>query len=544
MCPRGRLCRGEMNLLRWMVAAGVGLQLSCAHSLRRNLRRGDLAAMEALPESQRQAMSSRQAMRYAKLLSDAGRIEQAERWWLRAYLRGADLKGLEALASSEANRGALGFSAAHFAQILATERGAIQDRALACRVWKARERARMDAALWVAAHQDLRRLQSSCASRFYRPHPNMDAKRKARRFALARPSSLMKFLPAALTPSFLPVDKAAHGASAFSPARVLIDALDGSPSDGKDPLSREAMLATQGRSTGAKLARAVGEDPLLGAKSAAWTALLAIGGQHELLDAIRDKMRASTSLQSLASAHFRVVLALVAEGQDEAAAVFWMRLGASESPNLGEWWLWCARWAEWSGQRDAARVAYQALAKLVEFNSPAAQALGWLRLRHRLLDLLSDPYLQDDAPHQQAQVSVRALWNQYLDSLPEEKRSEVLEALLEEWTLAGLSSDRIDQTLRRLLGDDLPEQVPGQLAAAAALAKGVARRPRAFVQDPDRRIRGAAWRKIWQRDGRDPEQWSRDWPLFLADPVWSPRVDPMAAFTVLFHGPPKTPVLD
>lgn len=500
--------------------------------------------MQALPEQKRLAMSPRQAMRYANLLHDAGQVEQAQRWWLRAYLRGGDLAGLEALASSEATLGELGFSAAHFAQILASERGAIRDRALACRVWRTRERARIRAGMWVAAKQDLLRLQALCASRFYRPHPALEKKLSARHFALAGPSPLLEGLPAALSPSFLPAHKDPRHEPAFSPARVILDAVQRRQAGEQVALPWPSMLVPKGAQAKGQLFRAVGEDPLLGARAAAWTALLAVGQHSKALESIRNKMRASSSLQSSASAHFRVVLALVAERDDEAAAVFWMRLGASESPDLAQWWLWCARWAEWSGQRDAARVAYQSLARLVRPNSPASQALAWLRLRHRLLDLATDPYLQADAPHQQAQVSVRSLWKQYSDSLPADKRRELLSELLLEWSLAGLSSSRMQETLQRLLGDALPEEASGELAAAAALAKGLERRPRAFLRDPNRRVRGAAWRKIWKRAGLDEQRWARDWPLFLEDPVWSPRVDPLAAFTVLFQGPKAAPGLD
>lgn len=533
----------------WALGALLLAPSGCSSSrLRRDLRRGDLQAVQAAPIEARARLNPAQSRRYAQLLSEDGQIESAQSWWLGAYLRGGDLKALESLATSEATHGAPGFAAAHFAQVLASTRDAVQDRALACRLWRARMLDRIEAHDYVAALDDELRLRSVCHSRFLSPpHPELRAQAHAQaRARVATPPLVYQVAPS-LLPAFLDSawielrsgalsdrghEQAKRGAAG---ARQTSEVNAPLPSD--TVIQEWVAIARQGQGKAreARWYAKVGEDLSLGAQSAGYTFLLASAGDARRLDRLRDKMRASSTLQSSQSARFRVILALALKDREQS--IFWMRLGASEMQDLGSWWLWCARWSAWMGQRDAARVAYQALAPLIAAGSQARWVLSWWRLRQRILDLRVDPYLRADAPHAEAQASLRALWEATRASLPQEAKDWLWPALVDDLVARGWSDAWIAKVGSMVMGPDQGSRRHRALMVSRALNQAIRQDPAAYLEHPSVTVRGAAWRSLWsQKEGR-AQALARYWHVFQADSAWGPGLDPLAALSVLIARP-------
>lgn len=541
----------------------ASLSSSCASGLNRKLARGDLAAVQKVSPERRSGMSNKQARRYAEHLAQDGQTLEAQLWWLGAYLRGADLKALEALASSEALAGEIGFAAAHFAEVVASRRDVLRDRALACRVWRTRMQARYAQQAYVGARKDQERLRLLCAPSFQTAAPpDLKAKAKVQAQKRVTTTALISSFPAALMPSFLnpawraqrlgqgidveqgqfsmPATMEPAQRKASSPAAQILDALVSSQATSLqvgrwialDPWSKSPQSARL-------LLDAISADPTLGSAAAAWTALLARAGHTRALEILRDKLRASASLISAPSARFRVILAL--GQQDRESSIFWMRLGASEMADQGAWWLWCARWAELLNQRDAARVAYQSLATLVVPQSPARRVLSWWRLRQRVLDLEIDPYLRSDAPNQAARASVRALWEQFVSSLPERVRPSVWPSLTDTLVLRGWGDAQIQDAALVLLGPDRAQAARHEIAASRAKVQAMQRDPRAHLNDLSVELRRAAWHAIWSSQGTQGSGFASDWDRLLQDSALSPRRDPLAALTVLFSGQANHP---
>lgn len=547
---------GERGLMRGRMAVTLGLSLGllaplgCAQrSMRRALRKGDLATIQAAPPERRAGFSPTQSRRYAQLLHNDGQVYRAQAWWLGAYLRGGDLEALEALATSEAIEGQLGFAAAHFSQILATSRGVLRDRALACRLWQQRMQVRARRGDAIAAIDDALRLRGVCSARFQEELGVLRSQAKVEAARRAEPPPLLYRFSSALRPAFLeavaprasavPLSPPAGRLAAQSsrdelPSQVILSGLEDDPELG-GWLQQAAW--TQRDDALARMLGQVESDINLGNRSAAYTALLAAGGHQSVLARLRDKLRASSALQSPQSARFRVLLAL---GEaDREQAIFWMRLGASEMQDLGAWWLWCARWAELMQQRAAAKVAYQALAMLVAPQSSARWTLSWWRLRQRIFDLREDPYLREDAPSDTARASLRALWTQFVGSLPRSAQERVWPATVDELVLRGWSDAEIVRAGILLFGVGQRSRLRAELLRARAMEQGLRADPELDLDHPSVTRRGAAWRQLWAQQGINPQSLARYWARFVQDPAFSPRVDPLAALSVLFPKPPS-----
>lgn len=539
----------------WAVALGLVSQVGCKASLHRSLARGDLEAVQRVAPEKRARMSARQSSRYAELLYQNGQSLEAELWWLGAYLRGANLSALESLAQAEALRGAYGFAASHFAEVVATTRGELEDKALACRMWDTRMWARYQVRDFVGARKDQLRLSRLCSEAFQNAPAELEARAtQASRARALRPELIYTF-PAALTPSFMnsawraqrmgvpedldpgpvlrPHEASLESHRATSPAAQILSAL---VDPGQSELHVERWLAKTSWSHEPRSARllldAASQDPTLGAASAGWTALLASVGQTRALEIMQDKLRASSSLISAPSARLRVILALGL--QDREQANFWMRVGASQMADLGQWWLWCVRWAELMNQRDAARVAHQALAPLVAPGSPARWVLSWWRLRQRVLDLRYDPYMQSDAPNLAALQSVRSLWEQFVRSLPSRMRSSVWPTLTDELALRGWSPQEMERAGMVVLGPGQGGSWRREITVSSIQARAIERDPAAYSESPSLTQRRAAWRKLWSARDMGQDSLTRLWGGLLQDPALSPRVDPLAALSVLF----------
>lgn len=534
---------------------GAGLLGGCAsYRLKRELRRKDLVAVQASSPKTRAQLSPKWRRRYAQLLAERGQIYAARLWWLGSYLRGADLQALESLAVSHARAGEQGFAAAQFAQLLATERDAITHPALACEAWGARKAARVQAGAFVSAQRDERRLRARCG------HPGPDValakQAAAERLLRAGTPKLIKAFGPALTPAFLNPesqttrldrravalelanqDELAPQQAAATVAANLVKLLESDagrsmlgPWLSADPRSRTPAAAKE-------LLRKIGQDPLLGDRAAGLCALLGAAGHDKALTILKDNLRASSNLQSEPSAKLRVILALV-HGTRESA-IFWMRLGASQAQDLGQWWLWCARWAQFTGQGDATKVAYQSLTKLVAPQSPARWTLSWWRLKQKILEFPLDPYLQTSAPSQVAGASLRAFWNQYLASLPSERVSGVWPTLVDALVLAHWSDEQILHLGSILFEPSPPSEWERAILVSRAKLRLVQEQPEQALALENPSLRGAAWRRIWSKAGVNAGSIAQYWERMALDPAWSPRVDPFAALSVLFSRPSR-----
>lgn len=530
------------------------LQGCASQRLRRDLRRKDLAAVQAASPKVRARLSPKWRRRYAKLLAERGQLLAARRWWVGSFLRGADLQALEELAVSYASTGEFGFAAALFAQVVATERGALKHRALACQAWKQRLQARVQAGAWVSAQRDERRLRAICDH--FEAQARLAQGAGAQRMARSsQPALIQRFAPS-MTPVFLntqwqkarlgrvlagtPQQGQAPGILWEKPEKIwpVAQSLLDSLVDPKGATRWGPWLASTAparRSSAAReLLSQIGQDPLLGPRAAGLSALLAAAGHHEALAIIQDNLRASASLQSAPSARLRVVLALVHGTREEA--IFWMRLGASQARELGAWWLWCARWAQYQGQTDAAKVAHQALTKLVATQSPARWTLSWWRLKQKVFELSADPYLRSNAPSNVAQASLRAFWQQFLASLPGELGSGVWPALVDDLVLAQWSDAQIHRLGVILLGEKEQSSWSRALLVSRAKFHRVQADPEQALGLANPAFRGEAWRRMWSKAGLSAASMARYWELMARDPAWSPQVDPFAALRVLFSG--------
>lgn len=554
----------RVKQVRWPghVALGLvgvlGLGACASYRLKRDLRRKDLPAVQAASAKDRARLSPKWRRRYAQLLADRGQVLAAQRWWLGSYLRGADLEALEALAVSHARGGSVGFAAAQFAQVLATERGALKHRDLACKAWTQRKAARIEVGAFVSAQRDERRLQAICG--LSSTDSRLASKAGAQRMARSEAPSLVRSFSPALMPAFLDpawrhermggayVQKASLGRGEDAVkergpvAEALFEMLEskaGVPDLGPW-LSGDASVRRPGAAR--ELLHAMGQDPTLGARAAALCALLGASGHSQALALVQENLRASSSLQSAPSARLRVILALV-QGRREGA-IFWMRLGASQVQDLGAWWLWCARWAQLTGQAAATKVAYQALVKVVAPQSPARWTVSWWRLKQKILEVPVDPYLQTDAPSRTAHASVRAFWDQFLASLPAQAVPGVWPALVDELVQSGWTDAQIEGVGRLLFGDQGPPGWAREILVSRAQQRMVEQDPRQALHLTSASWRGQAWRKLWSTAGVNAGALARYRELFDRDPVWSPRVDPLAALSVLFSRPKAWGVQD
>lgn len=544
----------DLKKLAFGLVGGLAMSGCAMHRLKRDLRRKDLPAVQSASPKVRARLSPKWRWRYAELLEQRGQVQAARLWWLGSYLQGADLKALEALAVSYARRGEVGFAAALFAQILATERGALQNHALACEMWDQRKRARMRSGAFVSAQRDVRRLAALCG------HPKHDeelsASAAADRMARSKTPTLIESFSPALMPVFLdPAWQASRLGRELDSKRVptqgrserragqrvshsVAGTLIASPTR---VLAFGPWLERAGQVRGPEAAQEllanIGQDPTLGPRAAGLTALLAASGHTRALAIVRDNLRASSSLQSAPSARLRVILAMV-QGEREQA-IFWMRLGASQVQDLGQWWLWCARWAQLTGQDAAVKVAYQALTKLVAPKSPARWALSWWRLLQRIKESVKDPYAQSDAPNTNAADSLRAYWVQFLTSLPQELVPGVWPALVDALVLDHWPDAQIHRLGVLLLGNQAPAGWKQQVLVSRAKLQLVRKHPEQGLELPSSRFRGEAWRELWVQSGIHDTSVSRYWAMMEQDPVWSPTVDPFAALSVLLSRPPR-----
>lgn len=528
--------------------AGAG---GCAGlRLKRDIRRKDLKAVKAASPQVRARLAPKWRRRYAQLLAERGEVQAAQLWWLGSYLRGADLGALEALAVSHAQQGSIGFAAAQFSQVLATQRGALQDKALACRVWRTRKRARVQAGAYVSAQRDERRLRALCESTA--PDPDLAMKAGVQRRARAAPPALIDAFAPALMPAFLdPSWQAARlgnrGAvhdtghqdaprvqgAQQAVARLLITSLLDAPDRSGPWLSGAPEVQTP--MAGATLLAEIGRDPTLGPAAAGLCALLGAANQKQALSILEQNLRASSSLMSGPSARLRVILALV-QGHREQA-IFWMRLGASQASDLGAWWLWCARWARLTGQDAATKVAYQSLTKVVAPQSPARWTLSWWRLRHKIFELGVDPYLRADAPNTVARDSLRAFWDQFLASLPSERRAGVWPTLVDDLVVAGWDDPQIHRLGGILFGASDASDWRSDLLVSRAQLHLLRTQPLEALKLESPALRGEAWRQLWSTQGVNAASIARYWSLMEQDSAWSPSVDPFAALSVLFSRP-------
>lgn len=540
----------HLRTLALAVLGSVALSGCAMQRLKRDLRRKELVAVQAASPKTRARLSPKWRRRYASLLAQRGQVHAARLWWLGSYLRGADLQALEALAVSYARRGEIGFAAAQFAQIVATQRGALQNKALACAAWTQRKKARIEAGAFVSAQRDARRLAAICGI------PDQDQELAARateqRMARSKGPALIYAFSSALVPSFLDpgwrrerlgaqaldlVARAGTPGSAgqkttHSVAKVLL----ASPSRVRELgpwLERENGVRTPHAAK--QLLSQIGRDPTLGADAAGLTALLAMSGHTQALSMVQDNLRASSSLISAPSARLRVVLALVQENRE--GAIFWMRLGASQAQDLGAWWLWCARWAQLTRQQAAAKVAYQSLTKLVAPQSPARWTLSWWRLLQRVREFPKDPYLRADAPSSVATASLRAHWQQFLASLPKELAPGVWPALVDALVLAKWEDAQIVQLGVLLLGPQASASAWQHLLVSRAKLQYVREHPRQALDLDSVSFRGLAWRQLWSQEGINAASIARYWGLMEQDSAWSPSVDPLAALSVLISRP-------
>lgn len=538
------------------LACLLGLSGCASYRIKRDIRRENLAAVQAASSQARARLSPKWRRRYAKLLSDRGQVQAAQLWWLGSYLRGADLRALEDLALSHLRSGQVGFAAAHFAQIVATQRGALHAKAQACETWRQRKQARVLAGAFVSAQRDERRLRALCGEQIR--DSALARQAGEQRMRRARVPELIDAFAPALMPAFLDPQwqKGRLGQVSMPPstgqgniagmqdpvARSILDSLGSTQGVQKLGPWLSGASKTQKPGMARQLLAAIGRDPTLGSQATALCALLGASGHTRALAIVQDNLRASSSLQSEPSAQLRVVLALV-QGRREDA-IFSMRLGASQVEDLGAWWLWCARWAQLTHQDAATKVAYQALTKLVAPQSPARWTLSWWRLRQKILEFPVDPYLKADAPSSVARASLRSFWTQFLASLPDEVASGVWPALVDDLVQQGWRDQQIRHLGMLLFASKGPAGWEREILVSRAKLLMVRKDPTEALGSLGPAWRRLAWRRLWASAGVNTASLARYWELLKQDPAWSPTVDPFAALSVLFSVPNHWSVQD